>query len=72
MGVTRWLSGCDTVAKWPSFLEAGSFIGYQAELNIKARPGQVSSLGVRLTMQQMLKRHENSYTIDIQKKPEVS
>ena len=44
----------------PSSLEAGSYIGYQAELNIKARPGRVSSLSARVTMQQIPKRSENS------------
>ena len=44
----------------PSSLEAGSYTGYQAELNIKARLGHVSSLGARLTMQQIPKRYENS------------
>ena len=38
----------------PSSLEAGSYTGYQAELNIKARPGRVSSSGARVTMQQCL------------------
>ena len=41
-------------------LEAGSYTGYQAEMNIKAWPGHVSFLGGRLTMQQVPKRYENS------------
>ena len=44
-----------------SSLEAGWYIGYQAELNIKARPGRVSSSDARLTMQQIPKRYENNY-----------
>ena len=32
----------------PSSLEAGSYTGYQAELNIKVRPGRVSSSGARV------------------------
>ena len=44
----------------PSSLEAGSYSGYQAELNIKARPGRVSSLGAGVTMQQIPERYENS------------
>ena len=44
----------------PSSLEAGSYTGYQAELNIKARPGRVSSSGARVTMQQIPERYENS------------
>ena len=46
-----------------SFLEAGLYIGYQAELNIKAWPGHVGSLGAplsMLTMQQIPKHYENS------------
>ena len=44
----------------PSSLEAGSYTGYQAELNIKAWPGRVSSSGARVTMQQIPERYENS------------
>ena len=44
----------------PSSLEAGSYTGYQAELNIKARPGRVSSSGARVTMQEIPERYENS------------
>ena len=44
----------------PSSLEAESYTGYQAELNIKARPGRVSSSGARVTMQQIPERYENS------------
>ena len=44
----------------PSSLEAGSYTGYQAELNIKARPGRVEFFGCACNNAAGTERYENS------------